>query len=198
MDGFKAYKRFTAVKLHLTTEYDVFEYNGRVSCSRDTFEKRKDKQLFEKLSSKFKTEHEFIQFIISNLLYGNKNVIYSVESDDYYHVWLKRKQSRTQVFKNDLDKIINKFETEKLKSFELFSTDSGMPKLLEMYLANEITPETMVILNAYENYIPEWESKIMLWRDHFLMIRKAKNFIKFNKDRITAIYEKFKISLNEL
>lgn len=198
MDGFKAYKRFMAIKLHFTSEYDVFESNGHVSGSRETFEKRKDKLLFEKLAKKFKTEQEYIQFIVSNIAYGNKNVVYSVESDEYYHLWLRRKESRTQVFKNDLNKIINKFEIENLDHAVLLSADSGMPKLLEMFLANDITLETMTILNEYNNFIPEWESKIMLWHDQFLIIRKARNFIKFNRDKITPIYEEFKNTLNEL
>lgn len=198
MDGFKAYKRFMAIKLHFTSNYDVFENNGRVSGTRATFEKRKDKFLFEKLARKFPSEQEYIQFIVANIAYGNKNVVYSVESDEYYQLWLRRKESRTQFFKNDLNKILNKFESEKISSSELLSVDSGMPKLLELYLGNQITLETMVILNSFENYIPDWDSKIMLWHDQFLIIEKAKRFIKFNKDKITAIYEDFKVVLSEI
>ena len=51
MSPFEAYKLYTAIKNHFTTEsYDYFKYNGKVRASEHTFETRKDKYMFYKLS----------------------------------------------------------------------------------------------------------------------------------------------------
>lgn len=199
MDGFKAYKYFMAIKLHFTSEkYDVFEMNGRVSGSRAAFERRNDRGLFEKLAKKFDKDQDLIQFLVANFAYGHTSVVYSNDSEEYYRVWIKRKESRTQVFSNDLNKIVNYLELNKLKSDVLFSTDEGMPLLLQMYIGNHITLETMVILQEYEDYLAKWEPLIMLWHDYFLTIRKANRFVKFDRNRLQSIHNTFKEQLAEL
>lgn len=199
MDSFKAYKYFMAVKLHFTSEkYDLFEKNGRVSGTRETFNKRNDRGLFEKLSKKFDTDQDLIQFFVSNFAYGNKNVIYSKESDDYYEIWKARKESRTEFFRNDLSNIYNHLERNRLKGESLYSIEDGIPVLLNLYLGGFIRLETMVILQDFEDYLQKWDPLIMLWHDHFLTIRKAKKFVKYDLDKVQSIYQQYKDSFAEL
>jgi hypothetical protein len=74
--AFETYKYFMAIKLHLTTDrYDVFETNGRVSGSRETFDKRNDRFLFEKLGNKFNTPRELIEYFVSNIGYFNSKLL---------------------------------------------------------------------------------------------------------------------------
>ena len=48
MDGFKAYKYYMAIKLHFTSlKYNVFETRGHVKGTRDTFNSRNDRYIFE-------------------------------------------------------------------------------------------------------------------------------------------------------
>ena len=199
MDGFKAYKYFTAIKLHFTTEkYDVIDMNGRVSGSRVTFEKRNDKVLFDRLARKFSTDQELIQFLVANFAYGHRNVVYSSESDEYYRVWMKRKQSRTQQFRNDLDVITHHLEMKKLSTDSMYSVDTGMPELLNLYLGGYVTLETMVILQDFDDYLLKWEPIIMLWHDHFLTIKKSKRFVKYDENRLQSIHQDFMENLAEI
>lgn len=199
MDGFKAFKYFQAIKLHFTSErYDVFEMNGRVTGTRASFEKRNDRGLFEKLAKKFDTDRELIQFLAANFAYGHRNVVYSAESDEYYTLWMRRKESITQVFKNDLNSIVSHFEKNNVSGEALYSIETGMPELLNMYIGGHVSLETMVILQNFDDYLSKWEPIIMLWHDHFLVIRKSNRFVKFKKDRIQSIYDNFKEELKEL
>jgi len=199
MDGFKAYKYFTAIKLHFTTEkYDVIDMNGRVSGSRTAFEKRNDRGLFEKLARKFDADQELIQFLVANFAYGHRNVVYSNDSDEYYRVWVKRKQSRTQQFCNDLDVITNHLEMKKLAKDSMYSVDTGMPELLNLYLGGYVTLETMVILQDFDDYLQKWEPIIMLWHDHFLTIKKSKRFVKYDQNRLQSIYNNFTENLADI
>lgn len=199
MGGFKAFKYFQAIKLHFTSErYDVFEMNGRVTGTRASFEKRNDRGLFEKLAKKFDTDRELIQFLAANFAYGHRNVVYSVESDEYYKLWMRRKESITQVFKNDLNSIISHLEKSNISGEALFSIENGMPELLNMYIGGHVSLETMVILQNFDDYLSKWEPIIMLWHDHFLVIRKSNRFVKFKKDKLQSIYDNFINELKEL
>lgn len=188
-----------AIKLHFTSEkYDVFESNGRVSGSRATFERRNDRGLFEKLARKFSKDQDLIQFLVANFAYGHKNVVYSSESEEYYNLWIRRKESRTQVFVYDLNRIINYLEMNKISTDQLYSTEDGMPLLLNMYIGGHITLETMVILQDFEDYLSKWEPLIMMWHDYFLTIRKANRFVKYDRNKLKSIYINFKEQLEEL
>lgn len=188
-----------AVKLHFTTEkYDVFEMNGRVNGSRATFDRRNDRQIFERLANKFKTDHEYIQFLVANFAYGHRNAVYSNESDEHYRLWMKRKESLTRQFQTDLGKIINHLEMNRIPPEQIYSVDTGMPELLNLYLGGYVTIETMVILQDFDDYLSKWEPLIMLWNDSFLTIRKCTGFIKYDKIKLNSIYTNFKEQLAEL
>ena len=91
MDGFKAYRYYLAIKLHFTTDkFDVFQNRGNVKGTREAFNARNDRYIFEKLANKFDQDKDIIQFFVSNFAYGNGAAIYDgKEADDSYTEWLK-------------------------------------------------------------------------------------------------------------
>ena len=191
--AFETYKYFMAIKLHLTTDrYDVFETNGRVSGSRETFDKRNDRFLFEKLGNKFNTPRELIEYFVSNIGYGNKNVIYSGESDENYEMWQKRKESRSYTFERQLDHIREYIEDNNKKYEDLFCIDNYVPELLKMYVGGHIHLETIVILNDFENFLPKWEPLVLVWGDQLRILNKIKKFVKYDKTKIESIYNNFR------
>jgi len=194
IDGFQAYKYFMAIKLHLTTDrYDVFESNGKVSGTRATFEKRNDRFLFEKLGRNFNTPRELIEYLVANIGYGNKNVIYSSESDEHYDIWLNRKEARTYIFKQQLEYIRTYLETDTDKKFkDLFSIEDNVPELLKMYVGGYIHLETMIIIDDIEEFLPKWEPLLLVWGDQLRILNKIKKFVKYDKNKLQLIYHAFK------
>lgn len=198
IDSFQTYKYFMAIKLHLTTDrYDVFKSEGRVSGTRITFEKRNDRFLFEKLGRKFLTPRELIEYFVANIAYGNKHVIYSNESDEYYDTWVKRKESRTYIFKQQLQYIKDYLQDSNLKLEDLFDIHNNIPELLKLYVGGHIHLETMIIINDMENFLPKWKPLVMLWGDQLRILNKTKNFVKYDKDKIQLIYKTFKEESSE-
>lgn len=198
IDAFQTYKYFMAIKLHLTTDrYDVFKSDGRVSGTRQTFEKRNDRFLFERLGRKFNQPRELIEYFVANISYGNKNVIYSAESDEYYDTWLKRKEARTYTFKQQLSVITNHLYSNKLEYEKLYDTDQNIPELLKLYVGGHIHLETMVIIDDLDEYMSKWEHLNMLWHDQLRIINKMKKFVKYDKDKIQSIYLTFKEEFSE-
>lgn len=199
IEAFATYKYFMAIKLHFTTDrYDVFQSNGKVSGSRAAFEKRNDRFLFDKIGRKFDQPRDLIDYFVANFAYGNKSVIYSGESTDCHEVWTKRKESRTHMFKTQMDFIQHQLEKDNLKYEDLFCIDNNVPYLLNLYVGGYIHLETMVILDEFENFLPQWEPLVMLWGDQLRVINKTKKFVKFDKNKIQSIYQQYKESFAEL
>jgi hypothetical protein len=199
IDAFQTYKYFMAIKLHLTTDrYDVFESNGRVSCSRSTFEKRNDKFLFYKIGSKFSIPRDLIEYFVANIGYGNTSVIYSSESDEYYNTWRTRKESRTSLFKTQLAQIYNHLEFNRKTYDDLYNIKDNVPELLSLYVGGHVHLETMVILNDFEDYLSKWKPLHMIWSDQFRVLEKIKKFVKYDQDKLQSIYNQYKESLKEI
>ncbi len=65
ISGYEAFGLYQALKLHFTTDsYDYFKYAGKTNISVTTFENRKDKYHFYKLSRKYSNKEDLINFIV--------------------------------------------------------------------------------------------------------------------------------------
>ena len=94
--------------------------------------------------------------------------------------------------------LIEHLEMKKLAKDSMYSVDTGMPELLNLYLGGYVTLETMVILQDFDDYLQKWEPIIMLWHDHFLTIKKSKRFVKYDQNRLQSIYNNFTENLADI
>ena len=201
MDGFKAYKYYLAIKLHFTSaKYDVFQTRGRVKGTRDTFNSRNDRYIFEKLGQRY-DDREIIQFFVSNFAYGNETAIYgNSEADELYFEWQKRKQAITKTFIDDLANVMNMCDVHKFNRDGIFKSNNGdLPVLTSMFLSGKITIETLRMIDDIEPFVESWENdpvvKIVMG-DKLLRIEKLKGFVKYDKDKITKVFNHFKEELS--
>lgn len=195
-DGYTAYRLFTAINLHFTNpKYDLLKYNGRIRCPRETYENRRDRKLFERLANRHSSERDLIQFIVANYAYDNRGLVWDLngDSEEHYITWTKRKESISEVFREDLSKIFFHAEKNKLCLRQIFDIDekNEYPELLKLFLSKDITIETMVILNQLTGYIEKWHPLILLWHDLFLKINRLTTFVKYDIVRIQTIYNTF-------
>lgn len=187
IDGYRAYRFYLATKLHFTSDkYDVFQSKGAVSVSIASFEKRNDRYMFSKLGQRFNTEREYIQFIASNFIYGNPDVIYSgSEADDNYIEWQRRRQSATKLFDDDCHILIN---TNKTIDELINCTNNQIPDIISLFISKKINIETVRILDDHLDFINKWEgSLITMFGDQIRIIKKAKGFIKYDKTKIRPV-----------
>jgi hypothetical protein len=202
VDGYRAWKLYMAVKLHFTTnKYNVFNNRGHVKGARETFYSRNDRFIFERLSRKFATEQEIIQYYVANFAYGNESVVYAdSESESNLVTWNKRKQSISQVFENDLHSLVLHLEKERIDKQELFRFNgSDLPIIFKLFLGGYITIETMVILDKFTGYLARWQENInLLLEDEWRRIEKCKGFVKFDSERLLQVYENFNQEILEL
>ena len=183
--GYEAFGIYNALKLHFTQEsYDYFKYNGKTNVSLSSFENRKDKWHFTKLSKKFNAKDDLVFFIVSNLVNNDKLWIGDLLNDDADIHHLKRKkviQSFSYIFENDCGKLFSETKDPN----ELLSVNQGThPKLLTSYMRKEIEIETLCSLNSILNFFPMWTKKIedsIIWPSHRMRVLKYNDFL--NKDQ---------------
>jgi hypothetical protein len=194
MDGFTAYKYYLALKLHFTTEkYDVFEYGGRVSARKSSFEKRNDRHLFERIAIKKNNPRELIDFYVANFANYNLTMMYDQsEAEEFHKKWIKNKESLSYNFSRDCSLI------ERLSKKDPFDCSDGSPQLMNMYVADQIGIETMSILNDYEGYIDKWGSMSFIWSTQFRTIKKINKFVKYDSVKLYTPYINLKESTKEL
>ncbi len=198
MDGFKAYRYYLAIKLHFTTDkFNVFENRGNVKGTREAFNARNDRYIFEKLAMKRPNDKEIIQFFVSNFAYGNDTAIYAgQEAEDNFQEWQRRKQSITKVFIDDLASMITHIETNKLKHSALFNfTQDEYPVALKMFLGRKITIESLRIIDDLTGIVDKWKDHPTvkyIWDDELRRLIKLTGFVKYDKIKIGKIFEHFK------
>ncbi len=203
MDGFKAYRYYLAIKLHFTTDkFDVFQNRGNVKGTREAFNARNDRYIFEKLAQKHSDDKEIIQFFVSNFAYGNDTAIYAgQEAEDNFMQWNKRKQSITKIFVDDLASLLTHIETNKLKHSALFDfTESEYPVALKMFVGGKIAIETLRIIDDFTGIIEKWNQNLSvryIWDNEMRRIKKLTGFVKYDKIKIEKIFTAFKEELAE-
>jgi hypothetical protein len=202
MDAFRAYKYYLAVKLHFTTDkYNVFESGGNVKGSRQAFDQRNDSYIFRRMASKFSTDKDLIQYYVANFAYGNKEVVWNDDEYDNYELWLKRKQSISQVFIDDLATMLTNIENNSIISDRLFNFGDGEnPIALNLFLSGKIAIETLRIIDDIHPIVGAWKKSpsSFIWEDDMRRIEKLKGFVKYNESKIRQIWAHFTEELSEL
>jgi len=197
MNGFKAFKYYMALRLHFTTpKFNVFVNKGRVKGSHATFLLRNDSGLFERLSRLFNTDRELIQYIASNFMYGNPNMVYDADQGmENYKEYQRRKQSITKVFEDDLHTIVN--SGSKYQDFG----GHKIPDVIQLYLSKKITIETLVILDDLDGIVNELRKGThipLILGEELLKIEKSKGFVRYNAQRVMVPYTEFCESMSDI
>jgi hypothetical protein len=185
MSAFECYQEYLALKNHFSKPtYDYFKYNGKMKVNVSSFEKRKDKLFFQKLAK----HPDVHNFLIANLSVNEKSWIrelaYSEEAEKTYKDWLKRQQSLTYVFKQELGKLDSKFNNN------FVCRNNEHPTLLKLYLGKEISLDTMCLLLEISGAKKHWDSKMqydLIWDNLRIKVEKYSPFISYDKDKIKNI-----------
>lgn len=189
MSAFECYKEYLALKNHFTKpNYDYFRYNGKLKVNSDSFNSRKDKLFFEKLAKHPDVHNFLIANLSDNEKYWIRELAYSEEAENRYKQWLKRQQSLTYVFKQQLGKLDSDFNQN------FIVKDNEHPLLLKMFLGSDIDLETMCILLDLTGAKNHWDSKMkydMVYDSVKLKIEKYTPFIRYDKEKIRKIVVDF-------
>lgn len=184
MSPFQVYKTYSALKLHFTSDYNYFQYNGQTRLKQESFEKRNDKIFFAKIAK----HSDPLNFLMVNILANPKTWIktlaYDKEAETKYADWLKRKQSMSYMFKQDLQKLKPDFNSN------LTLEANSHPNIVVQYLSGDIMFETLCIICAITGCMKSWDKKMIddpVWDDLSRKIKKYMPFMSIDTDKYKKI-----------
>lgn len=183
-DAFEIYMYYLALKRHFTTDYDYFKYNGKVKASQQSFENRKDKFHFYKLSKRKDAK----EFILANMIYEPTlwigDLLDNEKAEEVFTEWTRRQQTLSYVFKSDLSELNDDFNSN------LLVTDGQHPRLLQLYNMRRVNVETLVIIDDLVHNFSYWERKIadpIIFPSINKFVGKVRPFIRYDKSKMKAI-----------
>lgn len=174
MNPFESYHLFLSLKQHFNRDsYDFFKFNGKTNASVSSFNSRKDKYFYYKLSKTSDPRG----LILSNILENNKLWVKDLFSDSarsIYAQWKSRTESFSYVFTNEISDLTRD---------KLVVKNGQHPKLLTNYIRGKVSHETMIVLNQFGKFFSLWNENItdnVVWPDIYKKLNKYQPFVKYN------------------
>jgi hypothetical protein len=195
MEPFEVYRYYLALRLHFTTDaYDVVKQKGRVRATKNSFLKRKDMFAIRKVAETY-SDKEVVDFLVANFVSGDRwGGVFDTESKDRYQGWKKRIEAISYTFKREMDKAVVFAEKNNIPFTDLFISNNGQhPFIIKMYLRNDISIETLVILNKLNNFTDRLDLELkddLVWPDTSRIIKKYSPFLEIKKDKYNEIYRR--------
>jgi len=180
MTGFDCYRTYLAFKNHFTRDkFDYFKYGGKTNVSMSTFNKRKDRYFFEKMSRQ-KKDGEIVDYftaIFSQCDDPQKMWIGEIieSGDKNYAEWQKKVQSLGYIFKQEMQSLC---EGKEFNS--LFECKSGThPPIVKEYLKKNISIESLIILDAVIKFKKNLDKILddFVWETVGLKMNKYRPFL---------------------
>lgn len=161
MTGYEAFGLYESLKLHFSKDsYDFFKYNGKSNISVTSFENRKDKYHFYKLSRKFSNREDLINFLVANFVERDITWVGDLLLEDAEVNYQRRQkviQSLSYEFTGDLAKLFDGIDDP----MEVIKVDDGDYPILLTYTLQKVTKiETLCLLNSILGFLPMWDKKI--------------------------------------
>ena len=194
-DPFESYKLYNALKLHFESDsYDAIKYNFKSNVSAKSFFNRKDKFFFAKLAKHHGKELKM--YFVSNFINDVSYVGDMINEDGEKHFMNMKKihESLHHSFEKDINTIDN-YMVVNTYNFDniLESKDGQHPLIIKLWLQEEISLETVVILNAILGFVDHESSKIsetIMWPNISRKIVKYEPFVKFDAIKCKDIMKK--------
>jgi len=201
MEPFEVYRYYLALRLHFTTDqYDAIKLQGRVRASKQSFLKRRDLIAIRRVAEQY-SDKDVVEFLVANFVSGDRwGGVFDTEARDRYMGWKKRIESLSYTFEKEIEKLII-FSGKKEIKFEdlLVSQNQQHPYIIKMYLRNDVSIETLVILNKIIPFTDELDRVLntdLIWPDLSRLIKKYAPFLNFKKEKYDRIFRRA-VGLNQ-
>ena len=191
LSAFDTYTLYLAIKQHFTQDsYDYFKYHGKVKANKESFLNRKDRYQFQKLSRQYDSE-EMLKFFVSNAVEGITWVGPLLEDDSYdtYMSFIKRNQSLSYTFTNELDALFSHDSIDHI--FKVGNGHRYLPPILNARMSNIISAETFIILDKFIGFSSIIDDALkgnsFLWDRYNKPAQKLHPFLNYDRNKMKTI-----------
>jgi hypothetical protein len=190
---FEVYQKYLSLKQHFNRkEYDYFKFRGKVRANESSFEKRKDKHHFIRLSKIYKDE-ELTKFLVSNFVKGREMWVGNVTSPEgrsNYIAWKAKIQSLPYVFENEIGTMFDENDNFNV----IFKVEDGQhPPIVRHVFGEEVSLETFIVLDSILNFTSKFNENIeetVIWPELYSMCNNYAPFVVVNKQKYVDILRK--------
>ena len=190
---FEVYQKYLSLKQHFNkVDYDYFKFNGKVRANVNSFENRKDKHHFVRLSKIYK-EEDLTKFFVSNFIKSSDlwvGNLTSPEGRENYISWKSKIQSLPYVFENEINEILD----DSVSFNSLFECVGGQhPPVLRSVFGGDLSIESFIIMDSILRFSSTFNEKIeesVMWPNLYSMCIKYAPFLVVNKQKYVDILKK--------
>ncbi len=185
MDGFQAYQYSNAINMHFNRNYDAFKYRFKTRVSQKSYWGRSDKYQLTKIGQRFNKEEDIVRYFAAHQLAGNKWVGDMIRNEKDYTDFLSRIDSLSYNFKQEMDSL-DEYSIDGL----LGQYKSNYPQIIDKYLDDTISLETVCILNEITGFMHNANKQIsetILWPDIYTKVIKYSPFLNIERSKFIKI-----------
>jgi hypothetical protein len=152
--AFEAYQEFLAIKRHFNSNYDFFKYNGKVKASFDSLMQKRDRYKYYVLGGMKERKERILANILKNPKVWVGDIV-SKDGETVYREFKKRLDSLDYVFSQEMEKLDLDF-----RSNFVVKDGNSLPNLVKLYIMEEISLETFLILREISGFGDVWATKL--------------------------------------
>lgn len=182
MNGYDAYNIYLAMRLHFSSDYDFFRYNGKSRTSESTFNKRKDKYSFHKLAREY-DEQKLINLLA--VLFCHKDSVYVGDMfGPTAETMLKEDTEWKASWKSNFLEDLNKVEDF---SKAIRVTPWQYPALLTLAFQKDISYNTLAMLETNLGTLTAWNNKLsddFIWESYYKKLKKYAPFVFYGVNAV--------------
>lgn len=172
-DGYDCYLMYLALQRHFSTNYDFFQFNGKVKASKDAYSKRNDIYAFEKLSKIIKADDR-IDFFVSHFIENPKEWIRNMSKEklEKHKATFKNLPIR---FKSDME-VIEQYGAPNVMICE----KSDIPLIHKLSMEGKISIESLCILDSIHSFFDKHQNEVEVpfaFPEHMKKLQNYKPFV---------------------
>lgn len=175
---------YVQLKAHFQGKFDVIQYNWTIRISDKSFEKRKDKYFFQKLSQKY-TLRELCMLFICNFSANENYWVGDLISDDaieYYNEQSSRLEALSTVYVDDIKSLYYFAKKINKPLREVVYMTDGKSPILRMIQSHIISIETFLILDSFLGIIDNHDKNSnVMWERYSVKLKAYKKLVSIDK-----------------
>ena len=155
IDGLSVYRLYLMVKGHFNGRYDIIKYKWVMRIPTKTYEKRRDKYFFERLSEKY-TLGELYRIFVANMIANPDAWVGEISGADalqFYRQHQGKLDRASYIFKEDIENLKYFCQKKDIQFKDLFNDSKGQPLIFKMLQQEIISYETFLLIEAAGRFI---------------------------------------------
>lgn len=195
VDGKSVYTLYLQLKNHFNGRGDVIKTNWTMKVSDASYQKRKDKFFFERLSGKF-TLKELCLIFIGNLMANESMWVGEISDGDaisFYKTYIARLKRMNIRYEEDIKNIYyvaKKLGLSALKEIFQYNTEKNSSIIFKMLQAGQISFETFLMLDTFLNIIDSHDAHDdIIWSKYSVRLKAYRKILVLDKTHCTEVFK---------